>query len=137
MATLKRDDIVEASDIEIRKVPTPEWGQKGDKDAHVYVKGLDGQGVSNFNSSLIVQKGKERRVSLTDIHAKLCVRTICDETGKLLFSESDVAMLTKKSGAPLVRCFKVAQELSGLGDDDIKDIAEELRADPLEDSASD
>jgi len=43
----------------------------------------------------------------------------------------------KKSSSALQKVFKVAQGLSGLGDDEVESLVDELRANPTEDSPSD
>ena len=118
MATLNRDEILAASDILTELVPVPEWG--GD----VYVKGMTGAERDKFEASIIEQRGKTQTMNMANIRAKLASLTICDETGRRLFNEADVQLLSKKSAAALQRVFAVAQKLSGIGDEDVKELAE-------------
>ena len=131
MAILKRDDILQASDITKELVSVPEWG--GD----VYVKGMTGAERDKFESSIVAQHGKEQSVNMANIRAKLASLTICDENGKRLFTEMDVQALSQKSAAALQRVFEVAQRLSGIGDDDVKELTEGIKADPFDGSPSD
>ncbi len=133
-------DILGADDIQIQLVPVPEWG------GSVYVKGMTGEERDKFESSLLVRKsvGKRGRgkrevteFNLENTRAKVCSMTMCEEDGKRLFTEKDVKALSKKSAAGLQRVFEVAQELSGLTDEDIEELVEELEESPFEDSASD
>ena len=131
MSVLKRDDILQAEDIKTELVPVPEWG--GD----VYVKGMNGAERDKFEGSLVILRGKDKQMNMTNIRAKLASMTICDDKGKRLFNENDVQALSQKSAAALQRVFVVAQKLSGISDDDIEELAEELKTDPFEGSHSD
>lgn len=133
MSALNREEILGADDIRVELVPVPEW------DGDVWVKGMTGQERDKFEDELIVRRtvGKGRKsmqvseVSLADIRAKLCSMTICNEHKERLFTEKDVRALSKKGAAALQRVFEVAQELSGITDDDIDELVEELEGDPF------
>ena len=131
MAVLKRDDILQAKDIKIELVSTPGWG--GD----VYVKGLNGAERDKFEGSLVNMRGKSKEINMTNIRAKLASMSICDENGKREFNENDVQALSQKSAAELQRVFVVAQRLSGISDEDVEELAEELKKDPFEGLPSD
>jgi hypothetical protein len=139
MSALNREEILRADDIRVELVPVPEW------DGDVWVKGMTGQERDKFEDELIIRrtvgKGRKARevseVSLADIRAKLCSMTICDKDKTRLFTEKDVRALSEKGAAALQRVFEVAQELSGITDDDIDELVEELGEDPFEGSASD
>ena len=131
MSVLKRDDILQADDIKRELVPVPEWG--GD----VYVKGMTGAERDKFEGSLITMRGKDKQMNMANIRAKLASMTICDEKGKRLFNENDVQALSQKSAAALQRVFAVAQKLSGISDEDVEELAEELKKDPFDGSPSD
>jgi hypothetical protein len=100
------------------------------------VKCLTGAERDKFESSILSIKGKEQSVNLSNIRAKLCSMSICDETGARLFAETDVQALSQKSSAALDRVFTVAQRLSGLNEDDVDKLAEALEEAPLEGSPS-
>ncbi len=139
MSALNREEILGADDIQVELIEVPEWG--GD----VWVKGMTGQERDKFEDELIIRStvGKGRKttqvseVSLADIRAKLCSMTICDKDKTRLFTEKDVKALSKKIEAALQRVFEIAQELSGITDDDIDELVEELEEIPFDDSASD
>ena len=128
---LSREDILNVSDLVIERVPVPEWG--GD----VFVRGMTGEERDNFESTIVQLKEKNRVVIMRNIRAKLCSWSVCDESGKRLFSQSDVEELAKKSAAALQRIFKVAQRLSGITEDDVNELAEGFNERPFEDSVSD
>ena len=128
---LSREEILGADDIVIELVPVPEWG--GD----VYVKGMTGAERDDFEAGIVRISGKSNTVNMQNIRAKLCSATICDESGKKLFTPADIKELSKKSASALQHVFTVAQRLSGLSDDDVEELAEALQDNPLEDSAFD
>jgi hypothetical protein len=128
MAILTRDEILSADDIKRELVAVPEWG--GD----VYVKAMSGTERDLFESSIVELRGKKQQVNMKDVRAKLAACSICDEKGKRVFTDADVNALAKKSAAALQRVFTVAQRLSGIGDDDVKELAEGLQEAPFDDS---
>ncbi len=131
--SLTAKDILAVSDIQIELVNVPEWG--GD----VYVKSMTGSERDQYEADMVTSKkaGEERVIDMSDLRAKLCSMTICDKNGNRLFTEKDVRSLTKKSAAALQRIFKVAQRLSGIGDEDVKELTGGLEERPFEDYASD
>ena len=129
---LTRGEIFEAEDIKYKDVPVPEWG------GSVRVKGMTGQERDEFEAGMI-QSGKngvQARVDLSNVRATLCSLVICDDTGKRLFSKKDILALSKKSASALQRVFEVAQQLSGITDEDVDELVEELEENPFVDSAS-
>ena len=131
MPVLNRDDILGADDIQTEAVEVPEWG------GTVLVKGMTGAERDRFEVAMISDPGKSTKVNLSDMRAKLCSLTIVNENGKLLFTPADIKELTKKSASALQRVFEVARELSGIGEDDVKELTEGLEDIPFADSASD
>lgn len=131
MPVLDRESILAVEDIVIELIPVPEWG--GD----VFVKGMTGRERDLFESGIVQISGDDSKIDMRDVRAKLCAKSICDESGKRLFSEADVKELSKKSAKALQRVFEVAQRLSGISDDDVKELAGELEDRPFAGSASD
>jgi len=131
MPILGREDILQADDIKTESVEVPEWG------GTVLVKGMTGSERDRFELAMISDPGKSSKVNLSDMRAKLCSLTIVNENGKLLFTPSDIKDLSGKSAAALQRVFEVARDLSGIGEDDVKELTEGLEDSPFEDSASD
>lgn len=114
---LNRDAILSAEDLEKELVHVPEWG------GHVYVRALTGAERDAFEASMVDQRGRDRKMNLKNLRARLCALTICDEEGNRLFSDADVEALGRKSAAALTRVFAVAQRLSGLTQDDVDELA--------------
>ena len=127
---LDKNAILKADDLKKELVNVPEWG--GD----VYVRGMTGADRDKFEASIVQTRGKDQTLNMVNIRAKLASMTICDEKGNRIFTETDVKDLSNKSAHALQRIFVVAQKLSGIGDDDVKELAEGLQENPLDDSAS-
>ena len=130
MPILNRDAILASNDLPKELVTVPEWG--GD----VYVRGLTGKERDAFEAGMIEQRGKSQTVNLQNIRAKLASMSICDETGKRIFTDADMAQLSGKSAVALQRVFEVARRLSGLGDGDVEELTKGLEENPLEGSPS-
>lgn len=114
MAILTKQQILDADDHKTEVVPVPEWG------GEVVVSVMSGHARDRLEASVV---GKNGGQNLQNIRAKYVAASLVDEKGELMFSESDVAALGKKSAAALDRVFAVAQRLNHVSDDDIKDLA--------------
>lgn len=128
---LNRDMILQADDLRKELLEVPEWG------GSVYVRGMTGTERDKLESSMLEQRGKSQKMNLANVRARMAAMTLCDETGKLLFTEADVRALGTKSAAALQRVFEAAQRLSGLTQQDIDDITQEMEENPFDDSVTD
>lgn len=120
---LTRQDILDADDRQMEVVEVPEWG------GSVNVIGLSGTERDDFESSLLVRQGKKREVSTHNVRSKLAVRCIVDDNRTPIFSIEDIQRLGLKSASALTRVFEVAQRLSGLGDQDVEELAKNSATD--------
>lgn len=127
---LDRGMILAAQDLQTEVVPCPEWG------GSVIVRGLSGTDRDSFERSMLDIRGDNAELNWTNFRAKLICRTVVDGDGKRLFTDADAATLGKKSALPIQRLFRVAQRLSGLGDDEVKELTESLKEAPSEGSGS-
>ena len=114
---LTRDAILKAHDLPTEVVEIPEWN------GAVIVRGLTGAERDAFEQSIVEQRGKNTRMNLRNIRAKLVALTVVDENGNRVFSDEDAEALGKKSAAALDRIFAVAQRLSGLRPEDVEELA--------------
>ena len=130
MALLTRDAILQVQDLPTEQVHIPEWG--GD----VLVRALTGAERDRFEQSIVEQRGKNTRMNLQNIRAKLVALTVVDEQGNRIFKDEDVKWLGNKSAAALDRIFEVAQRLSGLRDEDVEELAKNSESDLSDDSTS-
>ncbi len=113
---LSKQTILDADDIKSEKVPVPEWG--GD----VKVFGLTAGERDSYEDGLINHSGGKKKVTLNDATARMCSLSIRDEKGKRLFSDKDIAALSRKSADPLNRIFQVAARLSGMEKGDLEEM---------------
>ena len=118
MTTLNRDQILTYADQVIEAVDVPEWG------GVIHVRSLTGAQRDQFEASIVERNGKDVKTNLRNLRARLVVLAACDETGAPIFRADDAAALGAKNAAALDRIFTVAQRLSGLRDDDVKELAE-------------
>lgn len=114
---LTRDDILKAQDLPTERVFVSEWN------GEVIVRGLTAAERDAFEQSIVETRGKNTRMNLRNIRAKLVAMTVVDEQGNRIFSDEDAELLGKKSAAALDRIFSVAQRLSGLRPEDVEELA--------------
>lgn len=112
MASLNRDQILEADDLKREEVKVPQWG------GSVLVSTMNGKARDAWEQSLVNGKG----VNMENIRARLVAYTVVDENGNRIFSDADIEALGRKSGAALERVVKVAQRLNKLSDQDLEDV---------------
>jgi len=116
MPYLTRDDILQAVDLKYEDVPVPEWG------GVVRVRGLTGAERDAFEAGVVERQGKQAKLNMANIRARLVALVIVDGEGKRLFNDADVAALGRKSGVALNRVFETAQRLSGITEADMSDL---------------
>jgi len=121
---LTREAILEADDRVTEWVDVPEWGGR------VLVRSLEGIERDHYEASIanIRWNGTTPTVESKrdNIRARLAAMVMIDEEGINLFTPADVLVLGHKSAAALERVFKVAQRLSGLSDEDVEELKEQL-----------
>jgi hypothetical protein len=121
---LTRDDILNADDLRIEVVQVPEWG------GIVHIRTLTGLQREKYVESIrrVTGTGKKQSVEivLQQSGAKLAAQTICDEKGKLLFSEQDIPRLAAKSSRALQRVIDASARLNGIDDEAEEDAKNDL-----------
>lgn len=100
---LTRDEILGMVDISTKEITIPDsipaWGGK-----KIYIKQLSRGDQDNylkrqFGSGRVKNGVAEMEmVGIYGNDAWICVRGICDETGKRIFTEADIEKLDEKSG---------------------------------------
>ena len=131
---LTRDEILQSDDLSTEDVEVPEWG------GTVIVRALAGVERDAYESDIFEapkMPGQAPEFNLQNLRAKLASKTMVDDEGKRLFSDSDVVTLGLKSAAALDRVFAVAQRLSRLTNADIKELSDQLVKGQSADSGSD
>ena len=116
MSLLSKTAILAAQDLQTEDVEVPEWG------GTVRVRSFTGRERDAFEASMVRGEGRDRKVDLTNMRARLVGLTVIDETGQRLFTDEEVDLLGAKSGAALDRVFAVAQKLNGLSGSDVEEL---------------
>lgn len=120
---LTREQILAVDDTQFRNVPVPEWGEG----AEVRVRGLTAKERDDYEAEMFSiderrKKGERVRANFVNARAKLVQLSVVNEDGERKFSETDIAKLGKKNAAVMTRIFAVAQELSGMSDEDVAEL---------------
>lgn len=107
---------------------------------HVVVVGMSGKARDSFEASLVAGKGKHRDVKTDNIRAKLAARCVFtappEEGGTRMFTDAQADELGDVRAAILGPIFTVAQELSGVSDEDIDELGKDSTETPSATSAS-
>ena len=107
MALLTREQILQATDVDIEEVDVPEWG------GTVRVCALDALYIQRLiQSGFVSASSGQADMSKLDIIDLAC-RSIVDENGEPMLSKNDVKALGRKSFAPLMRVAVKALQLTG------------------------
>ena len=117
MSLLSKTAILTANDLQTEDVEVPEWG------GAVRVRSFTGRERDAFEASMVRGEGRDRKVDLTNMRARLVGLTVIDETGQRLFTDGEVDLLGAKSGAALDRVFAIAQKLNGLSGADVEELS--------------
>jgi hypothetical protein len=117
---LDRSAILGADDQVIERVPVPEWG------GFVYLRNLTGAERDRYEADSLRynKKGAPAGANLENARARLLVLAICDEAGTAILSPADLEALSKKNAKPIDRLFDRACELSGIGEQELAELAE-------------
>ena len=131
MSLLSKTAILAAQDLQTEDVEVPEWG------GAVRVRSFTGRERDAFEASMVRGDGRDRRVDLTNMRARLVGLTVIDESGQRLFTDEEADLLGAKSGAALDRVFAIAQKLNGLSGADVEEFSKNSNGVPSAVSISD
>jgi hypothetical protein len=114
---LTRDLILAAMDLPTKDVEVPEWG------GTVRVRAMTGAERDLFETTLVADKGEDRKTKFINLRARFCSLVVVGEDSRTpLFTEKDMEALGKKSARALNRVFEAGRELSGFSDKDVKEL---------------
>ena len=113
MATLSKQQILDADDLKRELVEVTEWG------GSVLLRELRGRERDAFEEDSL---DKQRNLSMRIMRARLVAASAIDEIGERLFTNNEAAELGEKSATALNKCFEVACRLSGITDADIEEL---------------
>ena len=116
MTLLSKTDILSADDLKTQDVAVPEWY------GIVRIRSLTGRERDAFEAGLVKGEGKERKVDMANMRARLVGLTVINEFGERLFTDDEVELLGAKSGAALDRVFSAAQRLNSLASEDVEQL---------------
>ena len=135
MSILTKESILSADDLTMEEVEIPEWG------GSVWVKALTGTQRDKYEQSMLDMRrvGQKTVVkpTMTNAKAQLAVQCVVDEAGVRLFDNNDARALGDKSACALNTIADVAMRLSGMTEQDLKDLEGNSETAPDDDSTSD
>src|SRR5215472_4426467 len=111
---LTKDSILAAAHLPVEEVHVPEWADANGDDL-VYVRGMTGAERDLWEMSLQVERGGQMVPDTANATAKALVRCISDAGGNRLFDDRDANELGAQPSAALMRCWREARRLSGIG----------------------
>jgi hypothetical protein len=128
MAYLNREAILAVDDTVYEDVNVPEWG------GMVRLRGLTGAERDRMEASIA---SNPKKPNLVNFRAKMIAASVCDESGGPVFGTADISALGNKSAVALERVFNTAIRLSGMTDEDVKQLTEDLDNAPSDSFTSD
>lgn len=132
MALLGRNQILDAKDLLTEDVPVPEWG------GEVRVRMLTGEERDAYEASMVeLKKDGSAKANRDNVRARLLILCIVNEQGEQMFNRADIKLLGRKSAKALERVIEKVNELNGITEKDIEELAEGFDSAPSEDSTSD
>lgn len=91
-------------------------------DATINVRELTGAQRDHFEKDLITVNGKNTKITMDNIRARLIVASVVDDEGKLMFAESDVDQIGAMGAGIVSHIYDVASGLSGLSEEDVEEL---------------
>jgi hypothetical protein len=117
-------EIVRKRDVRVAWVLTPHLGGK------VLVRALSATERDAFEASLVIMRGKERKITTANIRAKLCALAIIDPVFYSLngevrraFDDEQIIALGEVDAGELSKIYDKAAELSGISEADVEELA--------------
>lgn len=111
--------------VELRTeyVDVPEW------ELRVRIKELMGSDRDAYEASIVGsrisgRKNAPRELNLLNARARLVCRAMIDDSGKRLYADNEAHLLGKKPAAGLERIYDAVRRLSGISDEDEKELEE-------------
>lgn len=105
---ITKADIVAFNDLKSETIEVPEWG------GSVTIRRMTGGERDAYEADIFESKGSQLQLKRENFRAKLIARCLVDDNGERMFSDGEIAALSKKSAAALDRLFAVCQRLNGM-----------------------
>jgi hypothetical protein len=111
--SLSRDEILAKKGGKVVEVTVPEWG------GTVHLREMTAAERDAFEQASLDKSGTAR---LINIRARLASISICDESGKRLFSDSDIHLLGELPASALDRIFDASMRLNKISKADVDEL---------------
>lgn len=115
---LNRQAILTANDSGCKPVDVPEWGGR------VFLRKWTGRQRQEFRAWTEQRKGDT--LADAEISSHIVVMSVCDQEGKLLFSNGDEELLLAKSGSVLNRIATEALQHNGLAAEAVEEARQDF-----------
>lgn len=109
---LTKAQILAADDCRLVKVAVPEWG--GD----VFIRVMTCGERDAYENDWVQNKNK----GVENFRSKFLARCLCDDRGERLFTDAEIAELSKKSAKVLGRLWQKAMEHNALSEGDVAEL---------------
>lgn len=131
MGLLSKEAILKAEDMATEDIEVPEWG------GTIRLTTMTGTQRDSFEDKSMDQRGANPKMNLVNFRARLLAICIVDDSGRRVFSDSEITLLGQKSAAILERLFSKARELNGMNEKDVEELTKGFSDAPNEGSTSD
>lgn len=120
------DDILAIEDKRYEWVDVPEWGKR------IRLVSLDGLARNRIATATRAHAKKLGSDDEADVYfqARIIVESMVNEVGDHIADQSQAPALMHKNGGALTRLYRVCSRLSGLGDEQVEAITEDLKGTP-------
>jgi hypothetical protein len=99
---------------------------------------LTGEERDAFEASMVeLKKDGSAKANRENVRARLLVLCIVNENGEQMFNRADIKLLGRKSAKALERVINKANELNGISEKDIEELAEGFEDAPSDGGTSD
>jgi len=105
---ITKADIVAFNDLKSEVIEVPEWG------GSVTIRRMTGGERDAYEADIFESKGAQLQLKRENFRAKLIARCLVDDNGERMFSDGEIAALSKKSAAALDRLFAACQRINGM-----------------------
>ena len=103
---------------------------------HAYVRGMTGTERDQWEQWCLFKRKNSKTETVENFRASLVVRTVCDEGGVRLFTDTDLAAVGGMPGALLDKLYEIGARLSGVSNDDAEKLGKNSESDQSDGSTS-
>lgn len=117
MSLLNKQNILAAADIQFKTLLVPEWG------GEVRLRSMIAADRDAYEQWLISLPEVDGQRRVENVRARFAVMSIVDENDAPVFTDADIADLTKKSASALGRIYDAVIELNAIARKDVEELA--------------